>query len=170
MADTRPIFRGQGVGVFAMEIAVATCFLAFGAVVMWDSNRIGAGWAPDGPQGGYFPFYVGLLICISSVVNLLGAVRKRAADRDRAFATWAQLRLVSEVLIPSLVYVVVIPWLGIYVATAAFILWFMRRVGKYSLLRIAPIAVGVPVLVFITFELWFRVPLPKGPVEAWLGF
>jgi hypothetical protein len=153
-----------------MDVAVAIGFMAIGAVVMWDSRRIGAGWAFDGPQGGYFPFYVGLLIVASSIVNLVLAVRRRVAAPDREFVTWGQLLLVSEVLIPSLVYVFVIPWLGIYVSTALFILWFMRRIGRYGVVRIAPVALGVPVLVFLTFEIWFKVPLPKGPVEAWLGF
>jgi hypothetical protein len=170
MSDSSPDARGRGLGVFTMECVVAVSFLALGAVVMWDSRRIGAGWASDGPQGGYFPFHVGLLIVLSSIVNLVLAVRKRRQTKEKDFATWEQLKLVSEVLIPSLVYVIVIPWLGIYVSTALFIIWFMRRVGKYSATRIAPIAVGIPVLVFLTFEIWFRVPLPKGPVERLLGF
>jgi hypothetical protein len=170
MADTHPILRGRGLGVYAMDVTVAIGFLAFGAVVMWDSHRIGAGWAFDGPQAGYVPFYVGVLICASSMITLAQAVLKRSRVADRQFVTWEQLRLVSEVLIPSLVYVAVIPWLGIYVSTVLYISWFMWRIGHYGLLRILPIALGVPVLVFLTFEIWFKISLPKGPVESWLGF
>ena len=32
-----------------------------------------------------------------------------------------------------------------------------------------PIAIGVPVVVYIVFERWFLMPLPKGPIEDWLG-
>jgi putative tricarboxylic transport membrane protein len=30
--------------------------------------------------------------------------------------------------------------------------------------------VGVPVVTFLIFEKWFLVPLPKGPIEEYLGF
>jgi hypothetical protein len=32
------------------------------------------------------------------------------------------------------------------------------------------LAVSVPVLTFMIFELWFLVPMPKGPLEDWLGY
>lgn len=156
--------------MFLMEWLVAIACMAFGAVVMWDSLRVGAGWAFDGPQAGYFPFYVGLLICASSVVTLVQVVLRRIGRRDRLFATWEQLWRVSEVLIPSMVYVLAIPWLGIYVPTALFIAWFMWRIGKYGAAKILPAALGVPVLTFLTFEVWFKLPLPKGPVESLIGY
>lgn len=170
MSEMHPPARGQGIGMFAMESAVAIAFMALAGVVMWDSWRIGAGWAVDGPRAGYFPFYVGVLIFASSLVTLIQAVLKRAGAPDREFARWAQLRQVSEVLIPSLVYVVVIPWLGIYVSTALFIIWFMRRIGRYGVAMILPLSLGVPVFTFAVFELWFKVPLPKGPLERLLGY
>ena len=32
------------------ELVMAGLFLAFGALVMWDSRRLGSDWAEDGPQ------------------------------------------------------------------------------------------------------------------------
>ena len=32
------------------------------------------------------------------------------------------------------------------------------------------VAVAVPVLTFLMFEIWFLVPLPKGPLESFLGY
>jgi putative tricarboxylic transport membrane protein len=45
----------------------------------------------------------------------------------------------------------------------------MRRLGKYNWWIIAAIAIGMPVVTYIVFEKWFLVPLPKGPLEEWLG-
>jgi len=59
----------------AAEVVMAGLFLVFGAVVMWDSQRLGAAWGSDGPQAGYFPFYIGLFIVIASGANLLQAFR-----------------------------------------------------------------------------------------------
>ena len=72
--------QGRAVGSQRLwEIVVAVCFFAFGALVAWDSRRIGAAWAEDGPQAGYFPFYIGLIICISAVAILIDAARPETA-------------------------------------------------------------------------------------------
>jgi hypothetical protein len=153
------------------EIVVAGMFLAFGAVVVWDSRRLGSRWADDGPQAGYFPFYVGMLICIASGVNLYAAIAK--GDRG-PFVLWEQLRMILVVMLPCVAYVGLIdnPWfsLGIYVASALFIAFFMRYLGKYGWAKIAAVSVGTMVAFFVMFEIWFKVPLPKGPLEAAFGF
>jgi hypothetical protein len=155
------------------EIAVAVAFFVFGAVVVWDSRRLGASWASDGPQAGYFPFYIGLLICIASVANLIAALAK-GGKGDRPFVTWGQLKMVLVVMVPSVVYVALIDNpvydLGIYEASVLFIAYFMRQLGRYSWPKIAGVSIGVMVAFFLMFEVWFKVPLPKGPIEALIGF
>jgi putative tricarboxylic transport membrane protein len=166
--------HGKAVGSMrTWEIVVAALFLVFGAVVVWDSQRLGAAWSSDGPQAGYFPFYIGLIICISSIANLIGAFSK-AANGSRPFVHRGQLRMVLTVMIPSIVYVALIAnpvySLGIYEASAIFIALFMRYLGKYAWPKTAAVSIGVVVVFFIMFEVWFKVPLPKGPIEALLGF
>src|SRR5262245_24224958 len=56
-----------------MEIVVALAFLGVGGVVIGDSLRLGVGWESDGPQPGYFPFYVALAMSAASLVNLYRA-------------------------------------------------------------------------------------------------
>lgn len=155
------------------EIVTAAMFLAFGALVMWDTRRLGASWGDDGPQAGYFPFYIGLIIVVSSVANIFRALNLGGKGRE-AFVEWGQLRMVLLVMVPTVVYVALIanPWygLGIYLASAIFIAFFMWYLGKYGWVKIVPVAAGVVVFFFLMFEVWFKVPLPKGPIEAALGF
>jgi len=157
--------------VRAWEVIVAALFLVFGAIVVWDSRRLGAQWGSDGPQAGYFPFYIGVFICVASAVNLYTGLAKGSRD---AFVEWGQLRLILIVMVPTLVYVALIdnPWysLGIYVSSAVFIAFFMRYLGKYGWLKIAAVSIGTMAVTFVMFEIWFKVPLPKGPFEAAFGF
>lgn len=150
------------------EFAVAAGFFALGAIVVYDSARLGFRWGEDGPQAGYFPFYIGLLICVSSAINILRAMLV-PADQDRGFVETGQLKLVMAVLAPSAVYVGLIGWLGIYVASIVFIAFFMRWLGKYAWWKVATVSIGNSVVFFLVFEVWFKLPLPKGPVEALLG-
>jgi putative tricarboxylic transport membrane protein len=158
----------SAVSVRTVELAVAVLFFVFGAVVAGDSYRIGASWGAEGPQAGYFPFYIGLIICFSSAWIFVRALWAKAKAHD-SFVSRGQLTLVLKMLIPSIVYVVLIALIGIYVASTIFIAFFMLWLGKYSWAKTVPIAVGVSVAFFMLFEVWFNVPLPKGPLEVLLG-
>ena len=150
-----------------LEIITAIFFLVVGSVVMWDSSRIGAGWGSDGPQSGYFPFYIGLLMNIASAVNLLLAIK---SSRASSFVSRPQFRLVMAIFLPCLVYVAAMQWLGLYVASLVFIAVFMRWQGKFSWLKSVVTSAVVVIVLFVMFEIWFKVPLIKGPLEAALGY
>lgn len=157
----------SAVSTRTLEIVTAIFFLLIGSVVMWDSSRIGAGWGADGPQSGYFPYYIGLLMNIASVANLLLAWK---AGNAESFVSRPQIKLVMAIFLPCLVYVAVMQWLGLYVASVVFIATFMRWQGKFGLLKSIATATGVVVVLFLMFEIWFKVPLIKGPLEALLGY
>jgi hypothetical protein len=156
------------------EIAIAALFFFLGAVVVFDSFRLGANWGSDGPEAGYFPFYIGLLVCGSSLVNLLSAALNRKLA-GKGFVEVGQLKLVLSVLIPAIGYVLLIdgvgplPGLGIYVASAIFVALFMRWLGEYAWWKVVAVSIGNSVAFYLIFEVWFLVPLPKGPLESLLG-
>ncbi len=157
-----------GVRQKSAEIGVAALFFVLGAIVVFDSARLGARWAADGPQAGYFPFYIGLIVCLSAAVNLVLALVSRG-DSGRIFVEAGQFKLVLAVLVPTAIYVALIGWTGIYVASALFIAFFMRWLGKYPWWKVAAVSIGNSIAFFLIFEVWFKVPLPKGPLETLLG-
>ena len=159
----------RGVSTRAVEIAVAAGLLLLGLLVILDNYRVGASWAEDGPEAGYFPFYVGCILACSCIWILW---RTLFASHGRAtvFVSHARLRLVLSVFIPSAFYVIAIYFIGIYLASAIFIGAFMYVHGRFSWSRIIPISLFVPVSMFMMFEVWFLVPLPKGPFETLIGY
>jgi len=152
----------------AVEIGVALATTAFAVIVIIGSLRAGIDWGAEGPRAGFFPFYIALFILFASMVNLFSAFTD--SPREKLFAQWGQLLRVLSVIIPTAVYVGIIPTLGIYVSSTLLIALFMKWLGKYRWSIIALVAVGVPLATFLVFEKWFLVPLPKGPVEEMLGF
>lgn len=149
------------------EIAVALLIAAGALVVMVSNYQIGAGWAPDGPEAGYFPIRIGALIFLSCLIVLWHAWR---TDARETFVTWQQVKQVGVILIPLTVYVALIAFLGIYVASAVFIAGFMVAIGKFAWWRAVLTGVVINAVLFWIFEMQFRVPLPKGPLEAAFGF
>ena len=152
-----------------VDLVVAAIIFAFGALVAWDSYRLGSGWVEDGPQSGYFPFYIGLLLCISSAVVFVQGLLKLGSD-TKVFVTRSQLKQVLVILVPSTFYALGVQLIGIYVSSAVFIVLFMKIIGKYTWLRSVVVGLAVSVISFVLFELWFKIPLPKGPVESLLGY
>jgi putative tricarboxylic transport membrane protein len=159
----------RGVSTRTMEISVAAVILLLSLVVIFDSRRVGAGWADDGPQAGYFPFYIGLILCVASAWTLLRTLFSSKAGAS-VFVSHKKLWLVVSVFIPSVIYVVAIYFIGIYVASTIFIGAFMYWHGRFPWIKIIPVSLIVPVSMFLLFELWFLVPLPKGPLEALIGY
>ncbi|HSQ05608.1 MAG TPA: tripartite tricarboxylate transporter TctB family protein [Burkholderiales bacterium] len=146
-----------------MEIVVALLLFVIGAMVSIDSYRLGARWGEDGPQSGYFPFYIGLIICISSAVTLVQALAGKLGP-NVSFVDRGPLRQVFAVLIPAALYILGIQLIGIYVASMAYIAVFMRWLGHYSWPKSIFIGLAVSIFVFVMFEVWFKVPLYRGTV------
>ena len=158
-----------GTRTVVVDLVVAVVVLLLGSLVTYDSHRLGAGWAADGPQTGYFPFYIGLVTCICSAVVFAQSLVKLKADH-RVFVTAGQFRQVLVILIPSTTYVLGVQLVGIYFPSALFIGLFMKFGGKYNWLRSTVVGLGISVSAFLMFEIWFKIPLPKGPLEQLIGY
>jgi 4-hydroxybenzoate polyprenyltransferase len=160
--------RFSEISTRAAELGVAALFAAVAGLAIADSLRIGSGWSEDGPRSGYFPFWVGLILLLAALWQLASALGMRA--RDRTFATREELKRVASVFIPAAVHVAVMPFIGLYVASALLVAWFMVRLGEFRPVTAAASGLATAVVAFVVFEIWFLVSLPKGPLETWLGY
>jgi len=165
MSSLEPYETEPGLSRRAVECVVAALLCAFAVAVLWDSYGRGAGWQ-GGPQSGFFPARLAWLLLASSAVVFVQGMRAES----RVLVTWAQLKQVSLVLLPLTVYVFAIGYLGIYLASALFLGGFMIAFGSFRWWSILAAAVLIPLVTFWVFEMQFEVPLPKGPLEAMLGF
>lgn len=166
IADTRKV-----VGTRTIELVVAALIFILGAVVVQGSRTLGSGWTSDGPGAGYFPFYIGLILCIAALGIAYQAVVAKDKNGD-AFVDRTQLKQVLAVFLPALVYVGAVQFLGLYVASAIYIALFMIVLGKFSPIKSVITALSVTVVFFLMFEVWFKVPLFKGKLEplSFLGY
>jgi Tripartite tricarboxylate transporter TctB family len=154
-----------------VDAVVAAVLFVIGAVVVFQAWRLGARWMSDGPGAGYFPFYIGLIICISSLGILVQSLVSKSRDTG-TFVDRVQLNRVLSVLLPAAVYVLAVRFLGLYVASAIYIAVFMVVLGKYKPLKSVLLGVIVSAVFFVMFEVWFKVPLFKGSLEPlrFLGY
>jgi hypothetical protein len=161
----------RGVPTFAVEAAVALLILVMGLVVLFGSRKLGSGWTSDGPGAGYFPFYIGIILCVSAAGAAFQALFGKKRNTD-IFVDSEQLRRVMMVLLPALVYVGAVQFIGIYIASAIYIAGFMIILGKFHKAKSIVAGLVIAVLFFLLFEVWFKVPLAKGKLDplSFLGY
>lgn len=145
-----------------LEISVAGLISAFAAVVVYGSLELKYGWGSTGPEAGYFPLRLGGLLFI---VGLLLTVQAARTPSDAAFATGEQVRRVLSQFIPTVVLALAAPFTGFYLAAAVFLTFMARRHGGFGFAKALSIGVVAAVVMFAVFEIWFGVPLTRGPLE-----
>jgi putative tricarboxylic transport membrane protein len=149
------------------DLVTASVLLLVGGIVVLDALRLGIGWGTDGPRSGFFPFWLAVTLIASAVILLVQASRR--GERS-VFVTRAQLGPVLTVLWPATAMVLLTQLVGLYVAGGLYLGFYMRRVGHHGWRAVLALSLLVPVVLFMVFELWFLVPMPKGPLEHWLGY
>ena len=155
------------------DLVTAIALLGLGVIVLVDAMRLGIGWGTDGPQSGFFPFWLALIMMGACAAIMVQALRRPATG---PFVTRAQLVPVLKMLLPMVAFVLItappapIPGTGLYVATCLYMAVYMRWIGGHPWWMTAVVSLGIPLVTFVVFEQWFLVPLPKGPLEAWLGY
>ena len=159
----RPVARTRTV-----DLAVSLLLLAFALLMGWDNWRTGASWESDGPQAGYFPFYLSVLLGGASVFGLITTLIAR--EGDDPFVTREQAVRVLQVLVPTLLFVLLTQVLGIYLASFILTAGFMWFIGRIAIWKSLVTSFLFTAAMFVTFEIAFNVIMPKGPLEAAFGY
>jgi putative tricarboxylic transport membrane protein len=162
--DERPIVKSRSV-----DIVVLLLLLALACLLGWDSARVGNSWGDDGPQAGYFPFYLSILMGAACLYGLVRLLASPQAESD-GFINRDQLSRVLKVLAPTLAFVIATDFLGLYVASFLLVTGFMGWIGKIALWKSVLTGFLFTAAMFLTFEIAFNVIMPKGPLEAAFGF
>jgi putative tricarboxylic transport membrane protein len=155
------------------DLVTATLLMLLGAIVIYDAAQLGIGWGIEGPGSGFFPFWLASFLVAISAAIFIQALMRRS---QKPFVTWQQFVPVLQVLVPVAGFITLTdppgPWsgIGLYVAGGLYLGFYMRWVGRHGWGAVAALSIALPVVMFLVFETWFLVPMPKGPVEAWLGY
>jgi hypothetical protein len=155
------------------DLVTAATLMLLGAIVIYDGVRLGVGWGSEGPGSGFFPFWLATLLVVICAVIFLQALIGRS---DKPFVTRERFLPVLKVLAPIAGFILLTdlpgrwPGLGLYVSGGLYLGFYMRWVGRHDWRSVVALSVAVPLIAFFIFEKWFLVPMPKGPVEAWLGY
>ena len=151
-----------------VDVVASLLLLALAVLLGFDNWRTGMSWDSTGPQAGYFPFYLSVILAGACFWGLAKEFLARKAAAE-TFATRAQLRRVLQVFVPTLLFCSLMQWLGLYVASFLLIAGFMVFVGRIAAWKSLLTAFLFVLAMFATFDIAFDVIMPKGPLEALFG-
>lgn len=123
------------------------------------------GLAPEGgPAGGFFPFWLSVLVGLLAAVIGVRALMDSRLKAARFFQEggWKTLLRVG---LPTLILVALIDVISVYGASILFLGYTVRRIGRHGWPVTLAVCFGVPVVVFLLFEKFLIIPLPKGYAE-----
>jgi hypothetical protein len=154
-----------------LEIVAALLALAFGAAIALGALEYNVGWGERGPEPGYFPFWMGVVVVVGALGALFEALLSRQISGQAAAINADQARRIAVFVLPMLGFLIVtvVFRLGLYVGTVAYLLAVMLWQGAYRLPAALAVSFGTAIVFFMMFEWWLKVPLMQGPIEAWLG-
>jgi putative tricarboxylic transport membrane protein len=146
------------------NVGIALLLLVVGALVLADALRLGFRWGRSGPQAGFFPFWlaVGLIVCcLIELRRTLAKYRKegRVGKRLMPEGAW---KSIAWVIAPAIGMVVVTELIGLHLAAALYLAFYMRAVGKIGWGVTIVVALAVPTVLYVAFDKLFLVPLPQG--------
>ncbi len=141
--------------------------MLLGGVVLFDTLRIGIGWGTNGPKSGFFPFWLAVIMIAACGLIIVQTLWRGSRE---LFVKPGQIGPVLKVFWPAAAMVILTHFIGLYVASVLYVGFYMRWVGRHSWFSVVALSIAIPLSAFWVFELWFLVPMPKGPLEAWLGY
>jgi hypothetical protein len=163
-ANSSPVTTDRVVDAVVMLLLVALALL-----LGFDNWRTGMSWESTGPQAGYVPFYLSVILAGASLYGLITPFMTRSRASE-TFVTRAQLRRVMQVFVPTFLFVLCTQWFGLYVASFLLVAGFMWMIGRIALWKSILTGFAFTIVMFITFQIAFDVIMPKGPLEAAFGY
>jgi len=153
------------------DIVCALIILGVGALIMYDSIRLHIGWGLEGPRAGFFPFLMSLGVVIGCLIVVSNAIRRKGvAKSTKPFIAPGALKPVLRVVLPAALMVFLTHYIGLYVAAALYMAFYMRLIGKHRWRTVLLISILLPAGFYYVFDKLFLIPMPSGTLLAKLGF
>ena len=144
------------------DILVALVLLGLAVLVAWESLQLNIGWGLNGPQGGFFPFWLAVGLGLCCLVILAQAFWSPSLSLRRPLVRQGGWVPVFQVALPAVALVALTEMIGLYLAAALYIGFTMRWTGRHHWLLVLALSIGIPLGSYFLFDKWFLIPMPKG--------
>ncbi len=134
-------------------------------IVIAESVRLGFGWEEaSGPQAGFVPFYLALLMLFASIFIFYLAWKSEKKDDDNFFVNKQGMMEAIKIAGTSLLFSIIIVYAGVYFAILIFSPIFVRWLGKHNWPTVIMFTIGITLAIYFGMEVGLKIPLPRSPL------
>jgi hypothetical protein len=148
------------------EIIGALLFVCFGLFLGWQSLQYRL-WARIGPRAGFFPFAIGIIIVVLSLIIIIGTLKRRSAQKEGQTQTAEETGVTSYSKVAYYavgigLFGVLITSVGSEITSFVFLLFMLKFVEKQSWTRSVVVALVSITVSYLLFVRALSVQLPAG--------
>ena len=141
---------------------VSICFGIIAIVVLAETFRLGFGWEEfQGPQAGFVPFYLGLLLLGCSIFLFQKAFRSPKKEDDTFFINRQGMMEAIRIFGTATLFSILMVYTGTYFSTIIFAMLFSRWLGKHSWVACIVFTIVTTLTIYFGMEVGLKIPLPK---------
>lgn len=154
----------QRLTIRAAEVVAGAGFVVVAMVVLVETIKLGPGWGRDGPQPGFFPFILAVVIGLGGLGTLVQGLR--SADSRPFFEVRQEMVDLAQVGIPLALAIASIPFLGLYIMAVLYVGLFTAWYGRFRWYLSFPAGLVLAGTLYWGLERGFLISMPK---SMWYG-
>jgi hypothetical protein len=140
-------------------------FMILSVIIMIECARLGFGWEEmSGPQAGFVPFYLALLMLLASIFIFYLAWKEGPKEDDTFFINREGMMEAVKIAATTLLFSILIIYAGVYFAMLIYAPVFVRFVGKHNWPTVIMFTIGVTLAIYFGMEVGLKIPLPRSPM------
>ena len=146
-------------------MAIATLVLSLG--LMWNvySDGLRIDWVEGrGPGAGVWPFWLSAGMALAGFATLVRWFQRKTPE-SRSTEPYIASETMFLVVVSAtalLVLLVLMTFIGTYLALMVFMFFYVRVLGKHSWGKTVAFVFGTPIFIYLLFEVALTKYLPKG--------
>ncbi len=159
------IAPAEGGIVKRVEQVASLVFLGFSIWLLLKSHAMEY-MAPTGPGPGFFPFWLGALLAVLSVIWLVRSSIPPSEPLEQGFVPSREgaLRVLS-IIAALAVFSAVVDLFGFQLTTLVFLAMLLTTLGRQRLVTTAAVSIGGSFGVYYVFTHWLDVSLPASSID-----
>ena len=134
-------------------------------LVMIECFRLGFGWDEmSGPQAGFVPFYLAMLMILSSLFIFYLGWKGEKKEDDNFFINREGMMEAIKIAATALLFTIILVFAGVYFAMLIFAPIFVRWLGKHNWPTVIMFTIGITLAIYFGMEVGLKIHLPRSPL------
>lgn len=141
-----------------MDVVTLSLLLVLGCFVTYNAYMLGPGYGAQGPEPGFWPFWLAVMFMVGGIVAMVLTVRN--PDENPFFEAKQEVIDLVSVGAPVLAVVLLNYWLGIFFSAMVYLGFFMWWYGKFTWYTSIASGIAFGIVLYFAIRVGFNLSMP----------